>query len=256
MKKLLLLLIGMFLAISTNAQKFEHHFAGRHYGGHEYDWKNYNRTTYNKKGDTLYLERLVMFREKARQHMNPAEFQRIKMLLKHENEVQVLYDSLSYTWSNGPKFFKTKVGDSLKVVFDDPRRVNYTYEEGKEYLVNSSEPLVFTSFAAVELYLMYTSLNLNFSKDIYIADKELRSFRVRVLGETKIGVHNQLGVVDCYEIALYALDESSMFNAKMYLGKNGEGFLKKENIVNELHEGKRHRSVYNEFRIDEDSILD
>lgn len=231
-------------------------YIGKHYGGHSYDWNNLNQVTIRRNGDTLFYERLVFHVDDKRDLEKPAEFQRIAMILTDAHDVRVLYDSLSYNWPGGPKFFKYDLGDSMKVVFDDPNRVNFSYDPGREYLVEKEALPVFTSVAAVELYLLSVDISTNYVEDIHIADKELRPFRIKMLGEVYFDLNNNFGKVRCYDLALYALDESSVFNSKLYLGTNGEGFMKKESVVNELSNGKRHRSVYNEYRTNERYGLD
>lgn len=241
----LFLTLILLAACNTPLEDSTQFYSGKHYGGHR-DWDNFNQTQTTDNGDTLRYERLVYHRNGMENH-GAAETHHIQMRVHSKDSVVVLFDSLSYNWPGGPKWHKTRVGDSLSVSYDDPRRVNFEYEEDRVYRLFAS-PLTFTSPTAVEQYLLHIPLDDTFQQDIFLADTLLRPFRVKVLGSILMDV-NGSGPVDCYEVALVALDESTLGNATFFIGSAGEGTLKRTQTINEKHMGKRHKSIYNEYRV-------
>lgn len=150
--KTLYYIIALLNCLNISAQQRTDYYRGGHYGAHQ-PWHYMSKITTHKKGDTLHFERLVyMDKNGLTNGGRVLETDLVTMLMKDEDHVEVLSDTLSFNWPTGPKCYKVKKLDSLKITYSDPKRINFDFEVGETRMIKPNA-LTFTSIAAVELYL-------------------------------------------------------------------------------------------------------
>ena len=240
--KTLYYILTLFLAFNLSAQKQIDYYQGGHYGAHQ-PWNYVSKITTHKQGDTLRFERYVYEDKSKLETGHILATDRVTMIMSDENNVQILSDSLSFNWPNGPKCFKVKKKDLLEITFNDPKRINFDFEVGEIRMIQPTQ-MTFTSVAALELYLKQCNLFEGFEKDFFMADDGLRPFRIRVLGVVYFDIDGEKPK-KCYDISINALDKKSLHSGKFFMEVDSKTVLKREFVSNEL----KHKSVVHEYRM-------
>ena len=206
---------------SLFAQNETKRYLGKHFGDHP-NVEYFIEKKLSKKANILTYEEIRYDRNQIRT-ATYFSYRHVVNLTVTDNVPVVVYDSAAA--ASGEFVFSVTVkGDSL---IDNTGKLFPKAGKG--------DPLTFTSFEGLELYLRYNPPTRNFQVDFNYLDeapKFFRPFRMKTIGEIKIAVSDQY-IADCYELAVFSLDSSNVADGKLYIDKSTSVVVKKEYIVHE-----------------------
>ena len=231
---------------SLFAQNETKRYLGKHFGDHP-NVEYFIEKKLSKKANILTYEEIRYDRNQIRT-ATYFSYRHVVKLAVTDNVPIVVYDSAAA--ASGEFVFSVTVkGDSL---IDNTGKLFPKAGKG--------DPLTFTSFEGLELYLRYNPPTRNFQVDFNYLDeapKFFRPFRMKTIGEIKIAVSDQY-IADCYELAVFSLDSSNVADGKLYIDKSTYEVVKKEYIVHEKTDAAMGdvKSVANELMVSTNYAID